>query len=722
MSVKKPEIVFLYPVHNTGYLLHHLGASYIIAYLRQEGILAQQFINTQPLRIAELARQILNTGADILGFTCYDQNYFFIKLFVKYLKEINPGIFIIVGGPTATFSDKIILKNIPGVNLCVRGEGEYTVYELISHLRSDSDFSKVAGITYRRGRRIIRNADRPLLQNEQDKNAQLDIIPSPYLSGILDSKQLLTEHESIPIITSRGCIYRCTYCNFTAISKYTVRYHSVKRVTAELKIVNKLTGPENKASVTFYDDCFTLNNQRVRQICDSIIRENINLDIRINTRADYVNEEILRLLFKAGFSQIHFGLESASPGVLYDIKKVRLSYLDKDNFEPEKKFVRRVEKAVRMAKRIGFKVSASIILGLPGENFKDGLKTINLIKRLGLDYYYHNYLHVFSGTELFKKIVKGGSDTSESIIRQSMPVLKNNIYLYDVSEIPEYPNALRGKNEKLKALSVDLALSLSGVYWNGENKNTNPDIILTAEKIPVNALIKNIPLESEIFFGKNIGALFGKSESEMEIYGLRLAQMLGIETNIKRAYFSKGQINNRLPLKEDYEFKKFIFYSDFLKSSYRPRNIILGILDNPDADAFEKILAHMQISSYKDYTNSENNFILLDACRWSDSCPAKNMERLIVDKNLDILPCFQGKILGQLGHNLNEIRNNYIKYWRQETKKRGCRTCSARSSCSQCPFLGDIDPATYCKIKKKYPIMTNKFAFLLQTKAAMQLV
>lgn len=215
--------------------------------------------------------------------------------------------------------------------------------------------------------------------------------------------------------------------------------------------------------------------------------------------------------------------------------------------------------------------------------------------------------------------------------------------------------------------------------------------------------------------------LWGKGKTKIAIRRLKLVQLLGAQADKTKIYFSNIEFNHKIFV-EEYQFKKFIFYGDCIKSSNRPGNIIFGILDNSDTDAFEKLLCRMQISSYEKYINSKNNYILLDACRWSNSCPAKEMKRMMIDKNLNILPCFQGEILGRFGNNLNEVKNNYIKHWREEAKNRGCKTCSARDSCSQCPFLGDIDPARYCEIKRKYSMLINKFIFLLQSKTAMQLI
>jgi len=144
----------------------------------------------------------------------------------------RPDILIIAGGPTATFSDKYLLKDMPEIDICVRGEGEYTTFELIEHLKNNDGLSNIIsnikGVTYRKNGNIIRNQNRPFIK-------EIDIIPSPYLTGILKPEDLLNQNGEISILTSRGCVYRCTYCNFSAMSRHTIRYHSIDRVMSQCK-------------------------------------------------------------------------------------------------------------------------------------------------------------------------------------------------------------------------------------------------------------------------------------------------------------------------------------------------------------------------------------------------------------------------------------------------------------------------------------------------------
>lgn len=147
-----------------------------------------------------------------------------------------------------------------------------------------------------------------------------------------------------------------------------VRLHSIERVLAELEYIaahQKRTGEHYPVAIQ--DDAFTLLPPRAKALCQAIADRKLNLVFSCSTRADTVDEELIVLMREAGFSKIAFGLESAVPSVLRAIGKVRPpDWLDLD-LAPERQFLDRLRSSVLLAKRCGFKVGVSIILGLPTE-------------------------------------------------------------------------------------------------------------------------------------------------------------------------------------------------------------------------------------------------------------------------------------------------------------------------------------------------------------------
>jgi len=704
----KPEILFLFPDYTTGNFSNCLGTAYIIAYLKQEGIYAKQFRSYKPSTMPQIACRVLDSGADIIGFSCYNTNYFLIKMLCKELKKRKPDIFIIAGGPTPTFSDRIVLHNIPEIDICVRGEGEFTTKKIIEHLKKDRLFNNIAGISYRHNDRIIRTEDRPLMQNTESREAGLDILPSPYLSNILDPLRTMKYDKEIPLITSRGCTFKCTYCNCSIISKHTVRYHSPERIIAELTLINAAIRGKGEHKVTIHDDCFTLNNKRVEKICGGILKNKLDLTIAITTRADYVNERILKLLYKAGVRTIGFGLESANPKTLARIKKIRLSYKKRGGLELEKNFLNKLKQSVAIARKIGFEVDTSIILGLPGEDFKDILKTINFVDRLKNKLCYYNYLQIYPGTELFNSLAKNRNTNSEKWLQLSLNRLQSTIPINKILGIPVLNNTNIAIKKRYNA-SLSNAFLMGFLNKNIANKYA-PAIFFPVSKAPISILKNKTPLKSLIFLWQRGSS---NAQKEIKISPVRVAQALNISRG--NNYIAYNMLGKYHSYYEKYSrwLNNFKLSDTFFNKNIIDGKIIFDISSNSDIAEFERFLLKMPELIHSIFSNEITSFILLDSCRWARRCPAKNLNRLIVNKNLCFSTCFHGKIIGKLGESFEKIENTYLNYLKSERKKRGCARCPVKKQCSQCPFLGNIHYKTYCKIKRKYAARIDKFIALL---------
>ena len=141
-----PEIIFLFPQED-GNFIYHLGSNYCIAFLRKNGVRAEQFVNNLHLSMGDIVSAVLKRRPVAVGFTVYDANYFLVKELARKLKESAPEIVILAGGPTATFSHRGMMRDSSHIDICVRGEGEIAVSELAEQLRAKRGFSKVLGIT-----------------------------------------------------------------------------------------------------------------------------------------------------------------------------------------------------------------------------------------------------------------------------------------------------------------------------------------------------------------------------------------------------------------------------------------------------------------------------------------------------------------------------------------------------------------------------------------------
>jgi radical SAM superfamily enzyme YgiQ (UPF0313 family) len=192
------------------------------------------------------------------------------------------------------------------------------------------------------------------------------------------------------IVTSRGCPAGCTYCIKHVTYQYSARVRSPELIMEELWRLKKL-GINN---IHMYSDLFTVNRDQVVDLCKRMIDEQINIKWTSNSRVDYVDEEMLQLMGKAGCWYISWGIESGNEQILKHAHKG--AYPDK------------AERALLWAKKAGINNWGYFIIGLPGETEETIRETIEFSKKLPLDIALFHVAAPYPGTPFFFEVVENG--------------------------------------------------------------------------------------------------------------------------------------------------------------------------------------------------------------------------------------------------------------------------------------------------------------------------
>jgi len=197
----------------------------------------------------------------------------------------------------------------------------------------------------------------------------------------------------IPIITTRGCPYNCTYCSAHTLNSRKIRYHSPEYIIEELELLNKNFGISHFAIA---DDNFTFNREFVKEICNRIIQSNMKItwDCASNgVRVDKLDEEVLRIMEKSGCTAITIAVESGSDRILKLMKK---------EFD-----LKTVKEKVSLIKRVtNMQLEGFFILGYPEENEFEIRQTINISKKLNLNIAEFFLFTPHPGSEIFEKLYK----------------------------------------------------------------------------------------------------------------------------------------------------------------------------------------------------------------------------------------------------------------------------------------------------------------------------
>jgi radical SAM superfamily enzyme YgiQ (UPF0313 family) len=291
-------------------------------------------------------------------------------------RELLPGAVTIAGGPHVTFDAEAVLRDNPRLDFVVRGEGELTLEELLSAVRGDRDYSKINGLSFRKGAANIHNSAREFIRD-------INILPPPDLR-LAELGKYRALGLPVNMTTSRGCPHRCIFCAGNRMVGNRVRYFHTERVVDEFESLAE-TGARQ---INIADDLFTANRKRCMEICSGIIRRGITREWSAFARVDTVSEELLSIMKKAGCTTLCFGIESGNQEILDRAKK--------------KTNLKMCRNAADICRKTGIRFMAAYILGLPGETPETVKRTLEFSRSLSDAYGYH-ILAPFPGSEVREK-------------------------------------------------------------------------------------------------------------------------------------------------------------------------------------------------------------------------------------------------------------------------------------------------------------------------------
>lgn len=299
----------------------------------------------------------------------------------KLCKAAYPQVHVVMVGPHVTVFDQDTLREAAGsVDSVARGEYDYTIRDLARIIAGGQDLSSVQGLTWRKGQDIQQNPARPLIEN-------LDELPFPAWHH-LNVKLYRNNTYLYPFldqISGRGCPNRCTFCQWPQVMlgrKY--RYCSPERVVDEL--FNNFERYKVR-EVFFEDDTLTTNRERLRKICELILARKSRITWSCNSRVDWADLELMKLMKEAGCRMLLLGPESGNQQILNNVNKGIT--------------VEQIRNFVALAKKAKINTHTCWVIGLPGETRETIEQTIKFVKELDTDTIQASSVMPQVGTELY---------------------------------------------------------------------------------------------------------------------------------------------------------------------------------------------------------------------------------------------------------------------------------------------------------------------------------
>lgn len=406
MKMEKHKNIVIIRIWNKGLTIKTppLGIAYLLKSLSKMPHIEAGFIDAhlEELSISETADRIIALRPFMIGFQVFSVDYPKLKEIVPILKSSLPKAKIVVGGPHVTALPDQTLNEIPEIDYVIRSEGEESLPLLIDACMNNKtdliNIEKIPNLVFRKDGTIIHNQQR-LIDVTDWKEPAWDLIKPDRYPPI----QHGTFHKGkkvVPIITSRGCPYPCSYCAGSLMTGKKIRTRDIEDVIDEIELLIEKYGFDE---IIIEDENFTFFKDRVIKFANEIKRRKINVYISFpnGIRVDKIDEEIVKNLQSINVYTVGLGIESASENTLTKMRK--------------KWDLNDVNKKILLLKKYGITVRGLFILGFRDETIEDIKQTIDFAVKSNLDQaYFGNYLPL-PGTEDFNILVDSGELELENI-------------------------------------------------------------------------------------------------------------------------------------------------------------------------------------------------------------------------------------------------------------------------------------------------------------------
>lgn len=398
-------------------------------------------------QISDIVHQASRFGPDVIGITCWTIDRGRVWELCRELKKKIPSVFLVLGGPHASiYPEHVFLKTC--AEAVVVGEGEQTFQELLSALNENRDPKGIPGLALRGPENAVLDfPTRGFVQN-------LDDLPLPFYQGFPQfSFSRYSGFAALPrptaaIISSRGCIFDCTYCGSTQFWGKKWRYRSAGNI---LKEIEWLRDAYKVRSLYFFDDNFLVNRQRILTICEEIIRQNWNISWSCCSHVKMVNRELLALMRRSGCVSIDFGVESGSDIILKNINK--------------KQTRSDIEGAFALVHKAGIKPRAYLMVGNKGETIDTIDETIDMAgtikphSSIGA-----SLLWLLPGTRVFSEACDNGFIDHEYWLRSND--VPYNLQEYSYMELSDLRQRLmRGIARQKGGIFPIVSFYLKSIYY-----------------------------------------------------------------------------------------------------------------------------------------------------------------------------------------------------------------------------------------------------------------
>jgi len=427
------KILFFVPINRTYVKMPPIGLGYLATVAREEGYGAD-ILNClkEDMAFEQFEDYIKKNPADIFGISMMTFDFNPVKEHIQVIRKIYPNSLIILGGSHPSGDYENVLDDYPDADLAFRGEAEVGIRELLTELKKeekDRDYSKVHNLLWR-----DKSQDNKVIINPWKVMDDLDSLDFPAWDLMDPREYPRAPHGAFaknfpiaPMVITRGCPFRCTFCSGKTVTGNKIRKRSIKNVIDEIIMLKRKYGVRE---IHIEDENFTLHKDLVMEFSSELINKKLNISWSCpsGVRLDTLDKEMLMNMEKSGCYSLAVGVEFGSDRIhkltkkslTLDIIKQRLDLLSKYDI----------------------KVTGFFLMGIPGETKEDMMKTAEFARKLKIDRAQFNNFMPLPGSEVYKEFIEKGKKES---------INTDHFFVHDVGYVPEGLTREEMKNIQRKA-------------------------------------------------------------------------------------------------------------------------------------------------------------------------------------------------------------------------------------------------------------------------------
>ena len=390
------------PPVGLGYLaavIEGLGIQVDILDALLQGWNQEEEVNDTLIRVGlsdhDIAQYIRDANPDLVGLNCqFSRQYKIYHHMLAIIKQVKPDCLTLAGGAHVSVCPEEMLSD-PNCNFIITGEAEESLKDLLIRLIEGEDITNVDGLGWKANGSLHINKKTKWIPN-------LDALPFPAYHlmkleqyfGLEASHGFRHKEKFSPVITSRGCPAKCTFCSAKRVWGDKYRFRSVENVIKEMRLLRDEYGIEE---LMFEDDNLTANPQRVVRLLSRMIEEKFDFvwDTPNGVGVWSIDEKLIDLMKLSGCANLNFPVESGSQYVVNNIIRKPL------NLEKAKRLI-------RYCRDINLSCNMFLVIGMPGEKMSDIWQSFRFAAECGCYQPHISVATPYPGTELYNICIKNG--------------------------------------------------------------------------------------------------------------------------------------------------------------------------------------------------------------------------------------------------------------------------------------------------------------------------